>query len=99
MLQITAALYPLELIKTRMQVEESRNGTYRSISSSLRTVLKKEGVRGFYQGLTPALIGACGSWGGYFYFYETAKKRKLAALPNGVMKLGTVDHVSKLSGN
>lgn len=96
LLYVTAALYPLELIKTRMQVEQSSNGTYRSISSSLRTVLKREGFRGLYQGLTPALIGACGSWGGYFYFYETAKQRKLAALKNGETKLGTVDHVSFL---
>lgn len=76
-----------------MQVEESRHGTYRSISSSLRVVLKREGVRGLYQGLTPAIIGACGSWGGYFYFYETAKKRKMMNLPAGETKLQTVDHV------
>ena len=52
----TAALYPLELIKTRMQVEESRNGTYRSISSSLRIVLKKEGFKGLYQGRSVSYI-------------------------------------------
>ena len=76
-----------------MQVEESRHGTYRSIGSSLRVVLKNEGVRGLYQGLTPAIIGACGSWGGYFYFYEAAKKRKMMNLPAGETKLQTVDHV------
>jgi solute carrier family 25 folate transporter 32 len=76
-----------------MQVEESRNGTYRSIISSLRTVLHKEGFKGLYQGLTPAIIGACASWGGYFYFYENAKKRKLANRPPEDMKLQTVDHV------
>ena len=50
-------------------------------------------MRGFYQGMTPALIGACGSWGGYFYFYEMAKKRRLANLTTGETKLRTADHV------
>jgi solute carrier family 25 folate transporter 32 len=88
----TAALYPLELIKTRMQVQDSGKGTYRSINSSIRVVLQNEGFRGLYQGLTPAILGACGSWGGYFYFYEMAKKRKLSQRP-GNGKLQTVDHL------
>jgi solute carrier family 25 folate transporter 32 len=88
----TAGLYPLELIKTRMQVQDSGKGTYRSINSSIRVVLEKEGFRGLYQGLTPAILGACGSWGGYFYFYEMAKKRKLAQRTKND-KLQTVDHL------
>ena len=76
-----------------MQVEESQGGKYRSISSSLKAVLRGEGIRGLYQGLTPAIIGSCASWGGYFYFYENAKKRKLSKLPAGSVKLQTVDHV------
>ena len=90
----TAALYPLELIKTRMQVENSGKGAYRSITSSLQIVLKNEGIKGLYSGLTPAIIGSCASWGGYFYFYENAKKRKLANRLPGDNKLQTVDHVS-----
>jgi Mitochondrial carrier protein len=76
-----------------MQVEVSRYGSYRNISSSLRAVFKNEGLRGFYQGMTPAIIGACGSWGGYFYFYEMAKKRRMANLTVGETKLKTADHV------
>ena len=93
----TAALYPLELIKTRMQVEESQGGKYRNISSSLKAVLRGEVIRGLYQGLTPAIIGSCASWGGYFYFYENSKKRKLSKLPAGSTKLQTVDHVRIVS--
>jgi solute carrier family 25 folate transporter 32 len=88
----TAGLYPLELIKTRMQVQDSGKGTYSSINSSIRVVLEKEGFRGLYQGLTPAILGACGSWGGYFYFYEMAKKRKLSQRTKND-KLQTVDHL------
>lgn len=88
----TTGLYPLELIKTRMQVQDSGKGTYSSINSSIRVVLEKEGFRGLYQGLTPAILGACGSWGGYFYFYEMAKKRKLSQRTKND-KLQTVDHL------
>lgn len=123
----TVGLYPLELIKTRMQVVEvalasaqptlplgggggraaapaaaaaslgtaaaPRAGPYASISSALRVVLEREGWRGLYLGLTPAVIASAGSWGGYFFFYELAKNRRQQARPG---PLGTVDHL--LSG-
>lgn len=87
----TAALYPLELVKTRMQVLAD----YKSILQSFKVVLGEEGFRGLYQGMTPALIAASGSWGGYFYFYELSKARKLAN-KGPTSKLGTIDHL--LSG-
>jgi len=76
----TVVFYPLELIKTRMQVDESRNGSYRTILGSFHRVVKTEGVAGLYKGLTPAVLASCGSWGGYFYLYEMAKRRKTAHL-------------------
>jgi len=103
----TAALYPLELIKTRMQVVESPSADmsigndwrgrmrnpYGSVFESLRTVLKNEGARGLYQGVTPAMIAASGSWGGYFFLYEQSKARKLRAMgSNGT--LNTFDHLT-----
>lgn len=85
----TACLYPLELVKTRMQVIDDGTDVYRSFSKAFRTVLSKEGVKGFYSGVAPALIASAGSWGGYFYFYELSKERKLRARGT----LLTVDHV------
>jgi solute carrier family 25 (mitochondrial folate transporter), member 32 len=41
----------------------------------MRGVIKHEGVRGLYQGLTPAVIGSAGSWGGFFYVYEAMKRQ------------------------
>lgn len=73
----TAALYPLELIKTRMQVIDTKDQIYRHFVQSVRTVVREEGVVGLYQGMSPALFAASGSWGGYFYFYEKSKARKL----------------------
>lgn len=92
LLSVSGSLYPLELIKTRMQVAGELNRTYRSLTKSVVSILKNEGVRGFYQGVTPALFAASGSWGGYFLVYEASKERKLKALPTG-SKLGTADHV------
>lgn len=86
----TAGLYPLELIKTRMQVIDGRDNDYRTMRSSLRVVLRNEGFKGLYQGMSPALFAASGSWGGYFYFYELSKKRKSM---NGTKTLTTTDHV------
>jgi hypothetical protein len=86
----TVALYPLELIKTRMQVIDSSDGAYRSLRSSFRQVMRSEGPKGFFQGMSPAVLGASGSWGGYFYFYEASKKRKLL---DSQMPLQTFDYV------
>ena len=57
----TVVFYPLELIKTRMQVDESRNGAYRTILGSFHRVVKTEGVAGLYKGLTPAVLASCGA--------------------------------------
>lgn len=81
----TVLLYPLDLVKVRLQVNESssgsgvllRNRTNRTIANTLQSVVKHEGVIGLYQGLTPALIGSAASWGGYFFFYEGLKTKMI----------------------
>jgi len=79
----TILLYPLDLVKVRMQVnvgEITGNKTVKGTSKRLtslqafRTVIKHEGFMGLYQGLTPAVIGSAISWGGYFYVYEGLKR-------------------------
>lgn len=82
----TALLYPLDLVKVRLQVNESTGKKAattgplpgvsfrkRTIATTLRSVIKHEGIAGIYQGLTPALMGSAISWGGYFFFYEGLK--------------------------
>jgi solute carrier family 25 folate transporter 32 len=41
----------------------------------MRGVIQHEGIWGLYQGLTPAVIGSAVSWGGFFYVYESMKRR------------------------
>lgn len=101
---VVAALYPVELIKTRMQVIDHQQ-QYRSFVQALRSIIQKEGPLSLYHGFTPAMVAASGSWGGYFYFYERSKRRKLSAQlhdtlassePEKYSKLGPFDHVSCL---
>jgi solute carrier family 25 folate transporter 32 len=75
-----------------MQVMGGQDVVYRSFHKSVRNVFLKEGFRGFFQGVSPAMFAASGSWGGYFYFYEKSKNRKLQA--TGAQQLATKDFVS-----
>lgn len=76
----TAALYPLDLVKTRFQVADSRAllsvERYRSLMNAFSTIVRSDGPLALYQGMTPALVGASASWGLYFWFYESAKARR-----------------------
>ncbi len=72
----TVLLFPLDLVKVRLQVNEKSGGKgihTRSIVHTLRGVVRHEGLVGLYQGLGPALLGSSVSWGGYFFFYEAIK--------------------------
>lgn len=85
----TISLYPLDLIKVRMQVNEGSSSSFNYSKVAQRTqtqhnpssilnlflqITRNEGILGLYQGLSPALIGSGLSWGGYFYFYEIIKQ-------------------------
>lgn len=82
----TALLYPLDLIKVRLQVNEDPGSKISSAPGSPRTkphlsslqafrvIVRHEGFLGLYQGLVPAVIGSAVSWGGYFFVYEGLKR-------------------------
>mmetsp|Transcript_52821 Transcript_52821/g.78918 ORF Transcript_52821/g.78918 Transcript_52821/m.78918 type:complete len:347 (-) Transcript_52821:154-1194(-) len=84
----TIALYPLDLIKVRLAVNEGQVRSSSSTASStknpakrlsswqvVRTVIRHEGALGLYAGLSPAVIGSAVSWGGYFFIYEDVRHR------------------------
>ena len=85
----TILLYPLDLIKVRLQVNESSTPTdIANANKKLKTrsgpivhmikgIIRHEGVYGLYNGISPAVIGSSISWGGYFFFYEGIKKTML----------------------
>jgi len=62
-------------VKVRYQVNIHSTPPYKSITSAIKTIAKLEGFRALYQGLFPAVLASSLSWGGYFFFYESAKER------------------------
>ncbi|XP_041975118.1 mitochondrial folate transporter/carrier [Aricia agestis] len=72
----TLILHPLDLIKIRFAVNDGRTATvprYDGLSSAFVTIVKKEGVRGLYRGVTPNVWGSGSAWGFYFLFYNAIK--------------------------
>ncbi|CAI4039633.1 hypothetical protein SMKI_09G0400 [Saccharomyces mikatae IFO 1815] len=68
---------PIWVIKTRiMSTSKGVQGAYTSIYNGVQQLLRKEGLRGLWKGLVPALFGV--SQGAlYFTVYDTLKQRKL----------------------
>jgi len=95
----TAALHPLDVVKTRLQVQDGRTvinvnkvPNYKGTIDAFKTILKTEGALGLYQGLFPNLVANSMAWGGYFFFYNYAKSRyKDKFLLDG--ELGAKEHL------
>ncbi|XP_048591988.1 nicotinamide adenine dinucleotide transporter 2, mitochondrial [Brassica napus] len=78
---------PLDVIKTRLQVHglpETRRGSV--IITSLGNILKKEGVRGMYRGLSPTIIALLPNWAVYFSVY--GKLKDLLQSSDGKLSIG-----------
>lgn len=69
------SLHPLDLIKTRMQVDSSAVSFIGNSIRTFRSVVQSQGYLGLYRGVTPNLAGSTASWGLYFYFYTEIKQR------------------------
>jgi solute carrier family 25 aspartate/glutamate transporter 12/13 len=52
LLQPSSSIYPVDMIKTRLQ-----SGGYQGIRDCVQQIRTKEGIKGFYRGLVPNLIG------------------------------------------
>lgn len=62
--------HPLDCVKTKLQAEAAfKNATFRQV---VRTVWKQEGVRGFYRGFLPPLVGSVAYRGVLFSAYSGA---------------------------
>lgn len=70
-------LHPIDLVKVRLQVQDGRTRAenYRGIRDAVSRIWANEGVRGFYRGVGPGCWGSGASWGLYFFFYESSKRR------------------------
>jgi solute carrier family 25 folate transporter 32 len=70
-------LHPLDVLKVRLQVDSSSTALARGgiLLKTAMMLWKEEGIRGFYRGAIPGLLGSGSSWGLYFLFYEGCKLR------------------------
>ncbi|KAJ6121839.1 hypothetical protein N7512_004304 [Penicillium capsulatum] len=70
----TLCLHPLDLVKTRLQVDRSSSSRVGSSLRIIRDISRHEsGLAAFYRGLAPNLIGNSTSWGLYFLWYGSLK--------------------------
>lgn len=72
----TLCLHPLDLLKIRFAVNDGQLLTrpnYKGLGNAVSTILREEGIRGLYRGVTPNCWGAGASWGFYFLFYNAIK--------------------------
>ncbi|KAJ3098687.1 hypothetical protein HDU97_003804 [Phlyctochytrium planicorne] len=75
----TAILHPLDLVKTKFQVDESkyRAGAFglRGTWNSLMKIKALDGAAGLYRGISANMAGATLSWGLYFWWYSLFKEQ------------------------
>ena len=69
-------LYPLDVIKSRMQVQSSIKSErkYRNVLHCVRTMYAEEGARVFWMGYSPALLRALVVNGSIFLAFEITKQ-------------------------
>lgn len=69
-------IYPMEVLKTRLALR--RTGQYVGIADAAVKIYKQEGVRSFYRGYVPNILGILPYAGIDLAVYETLKRRYIA---------------------
>jgi hypothetical protein len=78
----TVLLYPIERLKIEMQLNHDDD----SITNNLSAIANRQGLAGFYQGLTPLVVGNGLAYGIYFLVYERLKS-VLHTDPNSMLSI------------
>ncbi|KAJ1945652.1 hypothetical protein EC988_005711 [Linderina pennispora] len=87
-------IYPLDTIKTRMQVQTSTQ-SYKSPIDAVKQILQREGLSGLYAGLVTNLVNQVINGFVYFYAYSVVRGIALKALAkSGGKTLSTVAELS-----
>ncbi|RAK83197.1 mitochondrial folate carrier protein Flx1 [Aspergillus costaricaensis CBS 115574] len=70
----TLCLHPLDLLKTRLQVDRLSSSRVGGSVPVIREIFQNEGgIKAFYRGLTPNIVGNSTSWALYFLCYGNIK--------------------------
>ncbi|KAJ2796833.1 hypothetical protein H4R21_004558 [Coemansia helicoidea] len=86
-------IYPLDTIKTRLQVQTRARGDHETLKDPLdavRKIVVNEGVGGLYAGLATNLASQLINGFAYFYAYSTVRKLALRTLSVDGLSLSTV---------
>ncbi|OAL35970.1 hypothetical protein AYO20_04631 [Fonsecaea nubica] len=99
----TVIVHPLDIIKTRLQVDTSAHPLLNSSRAVLRDLLRNEGpsrLAALYRGLSPNLVGNSAGWGLYFLWYREAQDviRNLRGYSRG-QQLTAVDYLAASSAS
>ncbi|XP_040153365.1 calcium-binding mitochondrial carrier protein SCaMC-2-B isoform X2 [Anopheles arabiensis] len=70
------AIYPMEVLKTRLALRKT--GEYSSILDAASKIYRREGLRSFYRGYIPNMLGIIPYAGIDLAVYETLKKKYLS---------------------
>ncbi|XP_033107427.1 mitochondrial coenzyme A transporter SLC25A42-like [Anneissia japonica] len=70
---VTAAscTYPLDMVRARMAITHKKR--YKGLLNIFTKIFREEGVRTFYRGFTPTILGVIPYGGISFFIYETLK--------------------------
>ncbi|MCJ1255377.1 ADP/ATP carrier protein [Lignoscripta atroalba] len=98
-----ALVYPLDIVKTRLQVQVKRKATdqepltvndehYASTLDAIRKIVDDEGITGLYSGINGSLIGVASTNFAYFYWYSVIRSlyissQKLPKPPSTAIEL------------
>lgn len=98
-----AIVYPLDIVKTRLQVQVKRKPTdpalsdvdathYASTWDAISRIAADDGILGLYTGINGALIGVASTNFAYFYWYSVVRtlylsSQKVPAPPSTVVEL------------
>ncbi|KAL8765908.1 MAG: hypothetical protein Q9209_007151 [Squamulea sp. 1 TL-2023] len=85
-----AILYPLDIVKTRLQVQTKRKNTdhdswttndthYTSSLDAIKRIIEDEGITGLYSGINGSLIGVASTNFAYFYWYTVVRSLYLSS--------------------
>ncbi|GIK06518.1 hypothetical protein Aspvir_002168 [Aspergillus viridinutans] len=89
----TLCLHPLDLLKTRLQVDRSSPSQLGGSLRVIRDIARREGgITAFYRGLTPNIIGNSTSWGLYFLCYGKTKDLMRRLRGSRVPELTSTDY-------
>lgn len=73
------AIYPLEVMKTRLALRKT--GQYKGIADAAHKIYAREGLRSFYKGYIPNILGIIPYAGIDLAVYETLKKKYIKNHP------------------